>query len=127
MFAAGVRKRLQARHYLRGNFGEESSPHSHPYLVEAVCRSPQLDDNGFSMDIAVLENELEAVLDAIDDVLLNDLVFFQSRQPSLENLCVYLWDRLTEGIRSRNAPLPAELGIRIWESENAWASYDHGV
>ena len=127
MFSAGVQKRLEARHYLRGNFGEESAPHSHPYIVEAVCRSPQLDGNGFSTDIAVLEDELEAVLGKIDDVLLNELDFFHDRQPSLENLCVYLWDKLVEGLHSRNTPLPAELAIRIWESGTAWASYDCGV
>lgn len=127
MFSTGVQKKLQARHYLRGNFGEESSPHSHPYLVEAVCRSPELDGNGFSTDIAVLEDQLGAILDEIDDVLLNELAFFQDRQPSLENLCVYLWDRLVEGLRGRNTPVPAELEIRIWESGTSWASYDHRV
>ena len=124
MFSAGVRRELLARHFLRGDFGDESSPHSHPYLIEAVSSAGQLDGNGFSTDIALLETELEAVLADIDDVLLNDLEYFQTRQPSLENLCVYIRLSLLDRLRARVKELPSELAIRIWESGTAWASWD---
>ena len=47
--------------FLHGDFGEESVPHSHPYEVEVVCRNRELDTNGFSTDIAVMESALEEV------------------------------------------------------------------
>jgi 6-pyruvoyltetrahydropterin/6-carboxytetrahydropterin synthase len=123
MFATGVRRKLTARHFLNGDFGDESVPHSHPYEVELICRSPTLDDNGFSTDIAAMESVLEQTLQEIDDVLLNDLPFFESRQASLENLCIYLVASLRAALGRRGAEPRELMEIRIWESESAWASY----
>lgn len=123
MFRTGVRRRLNARHFLAGDFGEESVPHSHPYEVELVCSSNHLDSNGFSTDIAAMETALEEALRGIDDVLLNDLPFFSDRQPSLENLCVYLVQSLRQSLAATSAASNQPLEIRIWESETAWASY----
>lgn len=123
MFATGVRRNLNARHFLAGDFGEESVPHSHPYEVEVVCRSGALDSNGFSTDIAAIEAALEEVLGAIDDVLLNDLPFFRHRQPSLENLAVYLAAQMRRGLAARSAEPSLPLEIRIAESPTAWASF----
>lgn len=126
MFATGIQQNLQARHYLQGDFGEESQPHSHPYQVELICRTPKLDSNGFSTDIDFLESSLSRILTEIDNVLLNDLPYFKDRQPSLENLCVYIFERMLFMSRSgeeKSVGLPQEIEIRIWESATAWASY----
>lgn len=123
MFSAGVIRPLRARHYLVGDFGDESAPHSHPYRVELVASTPTLDANGFSTDIAAMEEVLEEVLGSIDDVLLNDLPWFSQRQPSLENLAVYLVEQLREGLVAREAAPHEPLEIRIWENENAWAGF----
>ena len=123
MFSTGVKRSLTARHFLAGDFGEESVPHNHPYEVELICRSRKLDRNGFSTDIAAMEAALEDVLASIDDVLLNDLPFFQEKQPSLENLAVYLSVELRRRLSEHNADPAEPLEIRIWEAPNAWASY----
>ena len=79
------------------------------------------------MDIALLEDVLSKNLEAIDGVLLNDLDFFARRQPSLENLAVYLWERIREDLeaacRLESGPLPSSIEIKIWESVTAWAAY----
>lgn len=121
-YHTGISRSFRVRHFLRGDFGDESVPHSHPYRIEWVCRSPGLDQNGFAVDIARMEHSLEALLARLDDVLLNDLPYFRERQPSLENLASYLLDQL-------EAHTPAgveERTIRIWESETAWASATDG-
>lgn len=126
MFATGIQQNLQARHYLQGDFGEESQPHNHPYRVELICRTPKLDANGFSTDIDFLESSLSSILTEIDNVLLNDLPYFKERQPSLENLCVYIFEKMLFMSRSgveKSVSLPQEIEIRIWESATAWASY----
>ncbi len=123
MFATGVKRNLTARHFLAGDFGEESVPHSHPYEVELVCRSRELDANGFSTDIAAMENALEDVLKSVDDVLLNDLPFFADKQPSLENLAIYLTAELRRELAACGAEPAEPLEIRIWEAPTAWASY----
>ena len=123
MFRTGVKRKLNARHFLAGDFGEESVPHSHPYEVELICSSTGLDSNGFSTDIAAMESALEEVLSGTDDVLLNDLPFFADRQPSLENLCVYLVQSLRQALAERLSAPDQPLEIRIWESATAWASF----
>lgn len=119
MFATGIQHELQARHYLLGDFGEESQPHSHPYRVELICRTPELDSNGFSTDIDLLESSLATTLEQIDNVLLNDLPYFHERQPSLENLCRYIFDSVKKELDGS----VREIEIKIWESATAWASY----
>jgi 6-pyruvoyltetrahydropterin/6-carboxytetrahydropterin synthase len=127
MFKSGVKETLQARHFLRGDFDEESVPHSHPYEVELIGETEGLNENGFSMDIALMEKTLRSVLEEIDDVLLNDLPFFSDRQPSLENLCLYLWKACLELLKKSSTCIPTALIIRIWESPTAWASYSGKV
>jgi len=119
MFATGIQQNLQAHHYLQGDFGEESQPHSHPYRVELICRSSSLDENGFSTNIDLLESSLSNALEKIDQVLLNDLPFFKNRQPSLENLCVYIF----RSLETKVGDSVQEIEIKIWESPRAWASY----
>ncbi len=125
MFATGISRSFTARHALRGDFGPESVPHSHPYRIEWICRTPVLDGNGFSVDISLQERVLEDVLDSIDDRLLNDLPYFRDRQPSLENLAVYLSDHLRQRVARKGGDPSGieEQEVRIWESETAWASY----
>jgi 6-pyruvoyltetrahydropterin/6-carboxytetrahydropterin synthase len=123
MFFAGVSRPLRARHFLVGDFGDETTPHSHPYKVELICSSRELDDNGFSTDIAAIEESLEQVLARIDDVLLNDLPWFAGKQTSLENLACYLVEELRSALKHRNAAPSEPLEIRIWENDSAWAGF----
>lgn len=123
MFHTGVRRSLTARHFLAGDFGDESVPHAHPYEVELICASGELDANGFSTDIAAMETVLERELARIDNVLLNDLAFFSDKQPSLENLAVYLAGAIRGGLREQNAEPSQPIEIKIWEAPTAWASF----
>jgi len=125
MYQVGIKNRFQARHFLRGDFAEESSPHEHSYELEWVCATEGLDENGFSVDIALLEELLEAEAQAVRGVLLNDLEFFRERQPSVENMARFLHGRLMQALRGRgyaDARI-ARAELRIWESPQAWASY----
>ncbi len=126
MFRTGVARELKARHYLEGDFGDESVPHAHPYRVEVRCETEDLDAQGFSVNIALLEELLKDELEAIDDKLLNDLPFFADRRPSLENLALFLWEQLNRGLEKGLAESekgPDRIEIRIWESDSAWAAY----
>lgn len=128
MYQTGVQRRFTARHALVGDFGDETTPHSHGYLVEWIRTSKKLDDNGFSTDIAAMEGALQEELESIDDRLLNSLPFFENRQTSLENVCRFLYERLEENLEKRTGGVAEgdarKSLVRIWENERAWASYD---
>lgn len=128
MYQTGVQRRFTARHYLVGDFGDETVPHTHSYLVEWIRTSAQLDENGFSTDIAAMEGALEEELSRIDDQLLNDMPWFAGKQTSLENVCRFLWESLEENLKRRIGGVAEgdmqRSCIRIWENDHAWASYD---
>lgn len=128
MYQTGVLRRFTARHFLVGDFADETTPHSHEYLVEWVRTSTSLDENGFSTDIAAMEGALEEELAAIDDQLLNDMQWFAGMQTSLENVCRYIYERLEANLSQRmggRASGDARRSVlKIWENDHAWASYD---
>lgn len=125
MFTTGVIRAFTARHALSGNFGPESVEHTHRYRVELVCRTETLDENGFSFDIALLEKILAEELTAIDDRFLNALEFFRDRQPSLENLAVYLSGRIVSRLSETDDRVRiTQLEVKLWESDTAWAAYE---
>jgi 6-pyruvoyl-tetrahydropterin synthase len=86
-----------------------------------------LDENGFSVNIAVMEEELEKLIGEIQGKLLNDLEFFKDRQVSVENMAQYIHKTLVNSLDRRDFSLEsiAEFQVKIWESETAWAAYIH--
>ena len=129
MFQAGIKKTFNIRHFLIGDFDEETVPHTHVYAVEWRVGTLGLDENGFSVNIALMEELLEKLLRQLDDTLLNDLDFFENKQVSVENTALFIYRHLFEGLRQNNVD-PAEFSgmeIKIWESDEAWAAYSTGT
>jgi 6-pyruvoyl-tetrahydropterin synthase len=127
MYQVGIRNKFRATHFLLGDFAEETLPHEHEYIVEWICSTNVLDENGFSVDIAVMEEQLQRLIDRIQGKSLNDLEFFKERQVSVENLAQYFHTDLVEGLKKQDFSLESviEFQIKIWESETAWAAYIH--
>ena len=125
MYQVGIKKTLQARHFLVGDFAEESIPHEHDYVVEWICTTDVLDENGFSVDISAMEEELGRLGEETRGKLLNDIEFFKGLQPSVENMARYFHARLTHALEQRGFSLESivESQVKIWESETAWAAY----
>jgi 6-pyruvoyl-tetrahydropterin synthase len=93
--------------------------------VEWRVATSSLDENGFSVDIALMEDLLEKITSGIADRLLNDLEFFKERQASVENTALYLHQELSRALEEHGVDVDAfqEMEIKIWESDVAWASY----
>jgi 6-pyruvoyl-tetrahydropterin synthase len=125
MFEAGVSRELNTRHFLKGDFGEESTPHSHEYRFEFSCTVRDLDETGFSADIALLEEAAESAARELDRVLLNDLQYFADKQTSIENMARYI-HRLMIRFLQRKGGVPEKFvksRVTVWESPDAWASF----
>jgi 6-pyruvoyltetrahydropterin/6-carboxytetrahydropterin synthase len=125
MFVTGIQDTFTANHYLSGDFGEESQEHTHPYIVEWKAAKKTLDSNGFAVDIALLKEILHELLQELDGNLLNDLPFFEDRQPSVENTSLYIFTGLNDRLKkfSVDPESFAFMEVKIWESDDAWASY----
>jgi 6-pyruvoyl-tetrahydropterin synthase len=125
MYSVGIKRQFTTSHFLVGDFDEETKPHSHDYTAEWFCSTDELDENGFSVNIALMEEVLEKVADGLSNKMLNDLDFFKGRQASVENMARFI-------LRSLVGPLEEggmDLGrirnteMRVWESETAFASF----
>ena len=127
MYQVGIKNTFRASHFLVGDFAEETLPHEHEYTVEWICSTNVLDENGFSVDIALMEEELQRMVDRIQGKLLNDLPFFKDRQVSVENMAHYIHAALAQALEERGRTMESilESRIKIWESDTAWAAYVH--
>ncbi len=121
MYSLAVSRRFQAHHYLvGGDWGGENRPHSHEYQVEVRLGGPRLDQNGYLIDIVVLDEMMDQLVARFAGQTLNELAEFAGLNPSIENLC-RIWGQALAGLLPMDGL--TELETRIWESDIAWASY----
>jgi 6-pyruvoyltetrahydropterin/6-carboxytetrahydropterin synthase len=121
MYTLGVRRSFIARHYLiGGDWGPENEPNSHHYLLEIQLSSEDLDKHGYLVDITDVERVLGAFVERYADKMLNDLPEFADMNPSLENFARIAADYIGRGL---SAGAAANLTIKLWENETAWAAY----
>ncbi len=66
--------------------------HGHSFGVEVSLRGTPQPPNGFVADFSKLEAACARLRATLDHSLLNDIPGL--KQPSLENLCVWIWDKL---------------------------------
>jgi 6-pyruvoyltetrahydropterin/6-carboxytetrahydropterin synthase len=121
MYTVAVRRDFIARHALvGGDWGSENQPHSHHYAVEACFYGKQLDRHGYLIDICEVETRFDRLVDYFRDAQLNDLPEFEGLNPSIEHFARILCRALGKVV---NADRLTGLGVKIWETEAAWAEY----
>jgi 6-pyruvoyltetrahydropterin/6-carboxytetrahydropterin synthase len=109
-----------AAHQLRNFRGKCENLHGHNWKVEVVLRGSQLDETGVLVDFGVVKQAAREILAELDHHYLNDLPFFQERNPSSENIAHYLFDRLCERL---DTPYRHVYKVTAWESTDACATF----
>lgn len=109
-----------AAHNLRNFRGKCENLHGHNWKVEVIVRGNELDDSGVLMDFGELKQTTREILGELDHKYLNDLAFFQSLNPSSENIARYLFDRLSERLNNDRRGV---YEVSAWESADACATY----
>lgn len=69
--------------------------HGHSFRVEIALRGVPRPPSGFVSDFARLERACRVLHGRLDHALLNEIAGL--RNPSIENLCLWIWDRLAPG------------------------------
>jgi 6-pyruvoyltetrahydropterin/6-carboxytetrahydropterin synthase len=123
MFEIRVEHTFPAGHHLRDYQGPCAHPHGHNYRVQVAVQSPGLNAAGLLMDFSDLKKSLRGVAEELDHAYLNDLPGFADRNPSAENIALYIYEQMETRLREK---LPA--GARIFEvvvqeTDTAWAVY----
>jgi 6-pyruvoyl-tetrahydropterin synthase len=122
MFCAGVRAHVSCIHSLPLEDESERVPHSHDYVVDWQLWTDGLSTKGYALDINRIREALTRLTTEINGQNLNTLSFFRARQPSVENLGVYLTEWLRTDLGKEAAGI-SRSELRIWEAEDAWAGY----
>lgn len=109
-----------AAHNLRNFRGKCENLHGHNWKVEVVLRGRDLDESGVLIDFGEVKRVTRDLLFELDHRYLNDIPFFQSNNPSSENIARYLFQRLAERLGGKALWLTR---VSAWESDNACATY----
>jgi len=121
MYQLMVCRDFVAQHYLTvPNCGPENEWHSHHFEIEVLLEGDELTSNGYLVDIVEVEDILDDLVDRYRDATLNDLPEFERLNPSIEHFsrifCTTFQERL-------DAPQLDRVAVKIWEDDQAWASY----
>lgn len=121
MYTLSLQRRFTAWHHLIGkDWGAESEPHTHPYLLEVRLEGTELDEFGYLVDLVEVDGLLDSVVAHYSGADLNALPEFKHLNPSLENFSRLVALDLSRRIRGRGL---LHMSIRIWENDTAWASF----
>lgn len=121
MFELDITRDFSAAHSLRGYNGDCSSLHGHNWTVQIFVASDALDEVGIAMDFKLLKKELNAILAELDHKYLNDLPAFAGKNPTSENIAMYIYNRLKPVVAS--VPRASLRRVRVCESPTSGASY----
>ena len=122
MYSAGVRTRLSCTHSLPLEDEEERAPHSHDYVIDWQLWTDGLSQKGYAVDINRIRTSLDRLTADLEGKDLNRIGFFAGRQPSVENLALYMTRQLRD-LLGEEATAISRSELKIWEAEDAWAGY----
>jgi 6-pyruvoyltetrahydropterin/6-carboxytetrahydropterin synthase len=109
-----------AAHNLRNFRGKCENLHGHNWKIEVVIRGSMLDEAGMLVDFGEVKQITRDLLASVDHRYLNDLPFFQSHNPSSENIARYIFEKLAERLNSSNRRISR---VTAWESSDACATF----
>ena len=102
-------------------FGDDIRLHGHNYELDVTVGGPINDKSGFIINIMDLNNLIEEfVIEKLDHYQIEkDIYWFRGKQPSTENLVIYIWEQIVEKI-----PAPAYLySIKLRETPTIYTEY----
>ena len=80
-------------------FDDDVRLHGHNYDLYVTIKGPINSDSGFVVDLKYLNKIVnKKVLDILDHSLIQDNEWFTGKQPSTENLVVYIWNQISPEI-----------------------------
>ena len=102
-------------------FGEDVRIHGHNYTLDITISGHINDESGFIVNLFELNEIVKIhVLDIMDHSQIElDIPWFKSKQPSTENMVVFIWEQIVTKI-----PLPAKLySIKLRETPTIFTEY----
>lgn len=121
MFRLKVQDHFSSAHYLRNYQGACENLHGHNWKVELVVEGETLNDIEILIDFKELKKILKEVLEELDHRLINELPYFQEKNPSSENIAKYIYLKVKEKLQ--DVPQIRVKEVTVFETEKASATY----
>ena len=102
-------------------FGDDIKIHGHNYILDITITGPINNDSGFIYDIQKLKKLMNKnVLKVLDHShIQEDIKWFEGKQPSTENLVLFIWESI-----SCHIEFPAKLHkIKLRETPTIFTEY----
>ena len=102
-------------------FGKDIKVHGHNYILDITITGPINQASGFICDIQdikeIVQNNVISLLD--HSQIQSDVEWFKNKQPSTENLVLFIWNQIASKIQS-----PAKLyKIKLRETPTIFTEY----
>lgn len=122
MYRVTVERSFVAQHFLTvPDPGPEGDVHSHRFTAEVGFEGPELDEFGYLVDIDAVKAAMTTVIDRYRDTTLNDHEGFAGENPSVERFARIFCEAVVTEV---DADVPERARVRLWEDDEAWASYE---
>jgi len=120
MYELTIQTKFSAAHQLRNYGGRCENLHGHNWKVDVYITAEKLDDVGLAVDFRVLKETTNEFLGQIEHKFLNEIPPFNEMNPSSEHIARWLYLGLSNKLNDGNVKVAR---IRVWESDNAAATY----
>ncbi len=118
------RTHFDAAHFLRGYDGKCANLHGHRWHVEVEITGSQVNQLGILIDFKEIK---ELIAEVLPDhcCLNNDIPYFETYNPTAENIARWLFIRIDKALLSKGKTVQIE-SLELWESEDCSAIVRRG-
>ena len=120
MFELKVVTHFAAAHQLKMVSKKCENLHGHNWKVEVYITGKTLNSAGILIDFGQLKKHVSSIMEQLDHKFLNELKYFQEKNPSSEIISQYIAQTLQKAI---DDPSIRVSRVATWESEDACATY----
>jgi len=120
MFELKVVTHFAAAHQLKMVSKKCENLHGHNWKVEVYITGKTLNSAGILIDFGQLKKHVSSIMEQLDHKFLNELKYFQEKNPSSEIISQYIAQTLRKAI---DDPSIRVSRVTTWESEDACATY----
>jgi len=120
MYELNVKTHFAAAHQLRMVQSKCENLHGHNWVIHVCVYGDQLDEAGLLIDFSEIKTFVNDIIEELDHNFLNEMPFFQTHNPSSENIARYIAEQLSKMFQSSRVRVKS---VTAWESEDASATY----
>jgi len=119
LYYISIETQFAASHQLHGYEGPCKELHGHTFKVRVEVKTEQIDEVGISFDFKELKAFTESVINQFDHHHINDIVPFNRKNPTAENLSHYIYHEVKKKLPS----CVTISRVTVWESATYSVSY----